>query len=232
MPRSTKTMSPLLGEVFINHLWSRPETGSNVQCLVNSPSGQQAVQFLVDLIYKYHVSPTTTETGHYQNIFASGKVAMYIDGTFDLPVYAGIKAFQWDIAPFPSWNGVRASMAQGVGNAINADSHNKDAAWSLVKWLSDAAGQGVMSANGINIPSIRSLAESAAFLKGKPSGLKAVIDSITVGVPYLDFPYKQDAFTYVDTELANQIMTGHDSVAAGLKKAGDGANKILKGGHI
>lgn len=224
-------VEPLMTEMG-GHLWSQPETGNNVQCLIDSPQGRQAVQFLVDLIYKYHASPTTTETGHYQNIFASGKVAMYIDGTFDLPVYQAIHNFQWDIAAFPSWNGVRASMAQGVGNAINADSSNKAAAWALVKWLSSSAGQGVMSANGLNIPSIRTLAESAAFLKGKPSGMRSVVSSITVGVPYLDFTYKQDAFTYVDTELTNQVFTGHESVASGLQKAADGANKILRGRHV
>lgn len=222
---------PLMTEMG-GHLWSQPEAGSNVHCLIDSAQGKQAISFLTGLIFKDHVSPTATEIGHYQNIFASGKVAMYIDGTFDLPVYEGIHNFKWDLARFPSWNGHLATMAQGVGNAVNASSSNKAAAWTLVRWFSSRQGQQVMSAHGINIPSIRSLAESPSFLHGKPSGLKAVIDSIPQGVPYLDFPHKADAFNYVDTVLSNQVFTGQSSVDAGLKKAQDGANAILRGQHV
>lgn len=222
---------PLMTEMG-GHLWSQPETSGHVQALINSPQGRQAIQFLTDLIYKYHVSPTPTQLGHYQNIFASGKVAMYIDGTFNLPVYEGIRSFPWDMTAFPSWNGKEATMAQGVGNAINANSSNKDAAWTLVKWLATSNGQQVMSSRGINIPSIRALAGSSAFLKGKPSGLKVVLQSIADGVPYLDFPYKADAFNYIDTVLTNEVFTGHSSVPAGLKKAADGANAILQGHHV
>ncbi|MFI5270339.1 MAG: hypothetical protein ACHQ7M_23410, partial [Chloroflexota bacterium] len=93
-------------------------------------------------------------------------------------------------------------------------------------------GQAVMSRSGINIPSIRSLAQSPSFLQGKPSGMKAVLNSIDDAVPYLDFPHKADAFNYVDTELTNNVFTGHASVADGLKKAGSGANALLRGRHV
>jgi multiple sugar transport system substrate-binding protein len=222
---------PLLTEMG-GHLWSQPETGTNVQCEIDTPQGRQAIAFLTDLIYRYHVSPTPTQLGHYQNIFASGKVAMYIDGTFDLPVYTSVHSFKWDVAPFPSWHGRIATMAQGVGNAVNATSHNQDAAWTLVSWFSSAQGQRIMSAHGINIPSIKSMAQSSTFLRGKPSGMKAVIASIKYAVPYLDFSHKADAFNYVDTVLTNQVFTGRTSVSAGLKQAADGANKLLKGQHV
>lgn len=222
---------PLMTEMG-GHLWSQPETSGHVKSLIDSPAGQKAIQYLVDLTYKYHVSPTPTQLGHYQNVFAAGKVAMYIDGTFDLPEYYPIKSFAWDMAPFPSWNGVEASMSQGVGNVINASASNKQAAWDLVKWLGTTPGQKVMSANGINIPSIRSLAESPAFLKGQPSGMRSVIATIKYGVPYLDFPHKADAFNYVDTVLNNDVFSGHMTVPAGLAKAQSGANTILSGGHV
>lgn len=222
---------PLIAEMGGN-LWSQPETASKVTSQIDSPIGRKAISFLTGLIYKEHVSPTPTQLGHYQNIFASGKVAMYIDGTFDLPVYEGIRSFRWDLAPFPSWNGRTATMAQGVGNAINAASSNRTAAWKLVSWLSSPKGQEVMSSRGINIPSIRSLAQSPRFLKGKPAGMKAVVASIKYAVPYLDFPRKADAFNYVDTILTNRVFTNQMSVDAGLKKAQDGANAILAGRHV
>lgn len=222
---------PLMTEMG-GHLWSQPETTGHVRCTIDSPAGRKAIQFLVNLISQYHVSPTPTQLGHYQNIFASGKVAMYIDGTFDLPAYYPITNFKWDMAPFPSWNGREVSMSQGVGNAINADAANKTAAWDLVKWLGTTPGQRVMSSNGINIPSIRSLALSPAFLKKQPAGMRSVINTIPDGVPYLDFPHKADAFNYVDTTLSNDVFTGHMTVAAGLAKAQSGANTILSGGHV
>jgi multiple sugar transport system substrate-binding protein len=222
---------PLITEMG-GHLWTQPETSGKVKCTIDSPIGQKAMQFLVDLVSKYHVSPTPTQLGHYQNIFASGKVAMYIDGTFDLPEYYPIKTFKWDMAPFPSWNGREASMAQGVGNAINASASNKQAAWKLAKWLGTAPGQKVMSQHGINIPSIRSLAESQDFLKNQPHGMRSVINTIRYAVPYLDFPHKADAFNYVDTELTNEVFNQHVSVPTGLAKAQSGANTILSGGHV
>lgn len=219
---------PLMVEMGGN-LWSQPETSISVKSQIDSPAGRKAISFLTGLIYREHVSPTPTQLGRYQNIFASGRVAMYIDGTFDLPVYEAIRSFKWELAPFPSWNGRRASMAQGVGNAINAASSNRTAAWKLVSWLSSRKGQEVMSSRGINIPSIRSLAESPRFLRGKPAGMKAVVASIKYGVPYLDFNRKTDAFNYVDTVLTNSVFTNQMPVDAGLKKAQDGANAILAG---
>ncbi|HLG72179.1 MAG TPA: extracellular solute-binding protein [Chloroflexota bacterium] len=214
------------------HLWSQPETSGHVRTEIDSPQSRAAIQFLVDLIYKYHISPTPTQMGHYQSIFAAGKVAMYIDGTFDLPVYYPIRSFKWDVTSFPSWNGHIATMVQGVGNALNPTTAHKEEAWTLIKWMAGTQGQSIVSANGLDIPSIRSLAESPSFLKGKPSGLKAVLESVKYGVPYLDFPHKADAFNYIITVLTNDVFTGHMSVTDGVKKAADGANAILQGRHV
>ncbi|HZU14325.1 MAG TPA: sugar ABC transporter substrate-binding protein [Chloroflexota bacterium] len=222
---------PLITEMG-GHLWTQPETSGHAQSLINTPAARQALQFLVDLTFKYHVSPTPAEMNHYQNIFISGKVAMYPEGSFDLPAYKAISGFKWGVIPFPSWNGHEATMAQAVGNSINAQSSKKAAAWTLVNWISSPAGQKVMSADGINIPSIQSMAESPNFLKKEPSGMKAVLDSIKYGVPYLDFPHKTDAFNYIETVMANDVWTGRMSVPAGAAKAATGAKTILAGGHV
>lgn len=222
---------PLITEMG-GHLWSQPETSGHVKTLIDTPTARKALQFLVDLTYKYHVSPTPTQSNHYQNIFISGKVAMYPEGTFDIPAYRSIKSFKWAIAPFPSWNGHEATMAQAVGNAVNVHSSKQQASWALVKWISTPAGQKVMSADGINIPSIKSMAESPDFLKKEPQGMKAVLESIKYGVPYLDFPHKTDAFNYIETVMANDVFTHHMSVAAGAAKAAAGATTILHGGHV
>lgn len=221
---------PLITEMG-GHLWSQPETSANVRCLINTPTARKAIQFLVDLIYKYHVSPTPSEAGHYQNIFMSGKVAMYVDGSWMLANLAqGIHSFKWDVGAFPSWNGVYASSAQGLGNAIYVNSPNKEAAWTLVKWFSSLQGQAVVAKDGNALPASPALAYSKAYLSGKPAGVPTLLKSIKYTVPYLDFPHKADAFNYVDSQLLT-VFAGTTSVAAGLKKAADGANAYLQGGH-
>jgi len=223
-------VEPLITEMG-GHLWSQPETDAHVRCLLDTPIARQAVQFLVDLVYKYHVSPTPAEAGHYQNIFMSGKVAMYIDGSWMLAnLSQGIHSFGWDVGPFPSWNGVSASSAQGIGNSIDVNSAHQEAAWTLVKWLSGPQGQAVIANDGNALPASPAYAYSAAYLRGKPAGVPSLLKSIKNTVPYLDFPHKANAFNYIDAQLLT-VFAGMTSVSAGVKKAAAGANTYLQGGH-
>ena len=88
----------------------------------------------------------------------------------------------------------------------------------------------MISNDGNALPVSPSYAYSKAYLRGKPAGVPSLLKSIKYTVPYLDFPHKADAFNYIDSQLLT-VFAGTTSVSAGLKKAADGANAYLQGGH-
>lgn len=116
-----------------------PETKKVV---LDSPEGIEALQFLVDLIHKYKVSPKPVPEGGWsaaaetvQRMFIQGQGAMYIGGPWDIkPVQEAKPQFDWTIAKSAKGR-VRAAPQFGIDLTIPKDAKYKDEAWELSKQL-------------------------------------------------------------------------------------------------
>ncbi|MFH7835202.1 MAG: ABC transporter substrate-binding protein [Candidatus Aenigmatarchaeota archaeon] len=102
----------------------------------NSPAGKKALQFWVDLIHKYKVSPLAP-----WGLFGQGKAAMVMDGTWMVggwrPGGWAPLPYDWGTAlmPTPS-GGVPATNMGGEQIFIFKTTPEKQAAaWEFVKWL-------------------------------------------------------------------------------------------------
>ncbi|SHK62265.1 ABC transporter substrate-binding protein [Alicyclobacillus tolerans] len=132
--------------------------------LLNSPQSVAALQNLVDMIYKYHVSPGGSDVtqpnvgSNAIQLFDEGKVAMYTDGDWDLtPVVKGAN-FPVGIAPLPVGPDGRVSVMNGLSDAIYAHTKHPHAAWELVKWLASKQSEKILASGGYVWPGIPSLA--------------------------------------------------------------------------
>lgn len=99
------------------------------------------------------------------DIFFNGRIgATGPLGRWMVPRFRTITRFDWDVVPMPTNTGEPVSTTITVAWAISRSTEHPAEAYDLLKFLTGREGQ-VMSAElGLAIPSLRSVAESDAFL--------------------------------------------------------------------
>lgn len=117
----------------------------------DSPNAVQALQFMQNLIYKYHVSPPGSQTEGAtsdQTFFDSGKVAMTIEGDWMLAPIAKGANFKIGVAELPIGPAGRVSVMNGLSDAIYAHTKHPKQAWELVKWLAGKKSENLLTSGG------------------------------------------------------------------------------------
>ena len=103
------------------------------------------------------------------SVFLTGKVGLAGPfGRWVVPTYRDIPStskggFEWDFVPLPQSPGYQP-IAAVVAWSIARTSRHPELSYELVKTLTNAEGQARMARLGLAIPTIRSVAESSAFL--------------------------------------------------------------------
>lgn len=158
------------------------------RCVVDSPQAIAGVQFLADLVTKYHVMPSLadlTSMGSMGNsdLFMNGTVAMFYSGIWLTPQFRQIKDFDWDAVEFPKGpGGRRAFPMSAAGYAIVKTCKNPALAYELVKYLAGETGEKLMASTGLTQPALKALAQSNIFLDGQPPKSKGfLVDAVKYG---------------------------------------------------
>jgi ABC-type glycerol-3-phosphate transport system substrate-binding protein len=129
----------------------------------DSPQGIEALQYLVDLIYKYKVAYLTTGFEH-QNDFLSGRVAMIQSSSASLAYMSQQKIpFNLGIAALPG-NKRRAVVLSGTNVIMfrQPDQEVMQRCWNFMEWFLSPAQTARWSANTSYLPVRRSaLAQKA-----------------------------------------------------------------------
>jgi multiple sugar transport system substrate-binding protein len=139
---------------------------------LDSPAALGAFQWFVDLQVKEHVVPDRVAEAaeESESRFLNGTLGMYLNSRRVVPTLRTITGFTWDVAPLP--RGVQAaSILHSDGFCMAAATKNKDAAWTFIEYSNSAVGQEILATTGRTVPSLRTVAESTAFLD--PSQLPA-----------------------------------------------------------
>lgn len=200
-----------------------PRTG-DVQCVLDRPAAYEGIQFMADLINKYHVSPTAEESANQgtSKLFTAGKIGMNISGSWaaELIYKKEIKDFKYDVAPIPKGPKTRVSIICGAAYAILSRSKHKEAAWELVKWMTGKEYQRSAAMRSQIIPSRKSVAESGAYLhlNADPKNRKAFLYMIQFGrsVPAVSCA----------PEMTQIIQSELDLVRLGMETAKEGCEKV------
>ncbi len=151
----------------------------------DDPKTIEGLRFWPDLIQE-GVSPThqqMTDTEPKQ-MFQSGKVAMFYGGSWQAVSFRNDPAIanSIDVAPLPAGE-EDTSIIHGLGNAINVNTKNKDAAWEWVKFLGSKQAAQMTAESGIVIPAYEGTQKGwlDAFPKYK---LQAFLDQVDDATPY------------------------------------------------
>lgn len=178
------------------------------QPVVNSPEAVEAIQFYNDLVYKYKVAPSPEDyanlgTNSPDPLFAQGKVAMSTTGFWGI---GGLKdaPFNWDIAPLFK-NKENATVVFGSGFAISKDSENPEAAWKVIEFLTNEAGQTPIVEFKEDAPANIAVLNSDAFLNqswsANPINMAALGESADAAFALPLSPHWNEMMTIFDTNL-------------------------------
>lgn len=171
---------------------------------LDAPQAVEALQWTQDLIWVYHVMPTTAEQAGRTaaDLFAAGKLGMFLSdtGSFaDLREHCGDT--RWGIAPEPG-NVKKASQVTCRVLCVNSAIETPDAAYTLAQFLTGDPGvQQLRLDAGWDLPSVSDPSVMKAYVDDTPPANKAAVLEST------DYGFRPIVMEDLDTLTA--ILTPH-----------------------
>jgi multiple sugar transport system substrate-binding protein len=132
---------------------------------IDTPQAKEAFQWFVDWNQKEKISPTkaeiTSEAG--PDRFLHGTLGMWFGSRADTPTFRTIKDFTWDVAPLPKGDQPN-TILHSDAYCMAAQSKSKAATWDFIQYALGPQGQIIASKLGRIVPSLKSVANSPAYL--------------------------------------------------------------------
>jgi multiple sugar transport system substrate-binding protein len=113
--------------------------------------------------------------------FLNGREAMVLSSRRATPSFRTITKFDWDVAALPRHD-EQAGILHSDAYCLTKASENKDAAWAFMEFALGPQGQRITARSGRTVPSLKSVAQSDAFLDPslKPAHSEVFLDTIPV----------------------------------------------------
>lgn len=178
---------------------------------INTPANQQALQFMHDAIYKYHIAPTAVTGWTEQQVadaWTSGQTAFAMNWPYLLQLSQTSPAVKGKVGyiPFPSGTGTPAAALGGDDLVINAKSAHQAAAWKFIQFLTTPAQQISRAIPTGDAPAVQS-AYTQQLFAGAPYFAQAQpLFKVTANRPVTPkWPQMSDVLqTMLSSVLANQ----------------------------
>ncbi len=201
--------------------------------LFDQPPSVQALQFLVDLVNKYHVSPPATETnnngGVASQLFQGGHAAMVALGSWELSSVAQGTKIPWGVVQLPAGSKGVMSVFNGLTDAIYVKTPHPTEAWELEKWLGSAPSQHIMGSQGFVWPGIKSEDQTfQQFWKQKGIDVSPFLTEAqgeTLTFP-ITFGYNEASIKIND--IFNQMYLGQLSVPSATSQGVQQGNQAVQ----
>jgi multiple sugar transport system substrate-binding protein len=205
--------------------------GQNFQ--FNQPQSVQALQYLVDLVNKYHVSPSAAETnpntGIASQLFEQGKIGMVSLGSWELSSLAQQTKIPWGVVQLPAGSKGVMSVFNGLTDGIYVKTPHAKEAWELEKWLGSAPSEHIMGSNGFIWPGLKSEDQSFSdYWKQKGVDVSPFLTEAqgsTITFP-ITFGYNEASIKI--TDIFNQMYLGQLSVSQATSQAVQQANQAVQ----
>jgi len=205
------------------------------RCVIGSPECVGALQFIIDLSEKDHVTWNSLATGiQWDDMFAGGRCSMLTNGRWAAAWYVKyMPQKSMDIAPLPRGKYRVGGIATHM-MSMSAFSKKKEEAWEFIKFLVGKEGQTEVCNDGNNIPALREIAESDIFLKNKNTPLlnnRIFLDEVPYARdwafnpgPYLN----RYAIGQLMTLSENNVLLGYDTPTTALQKMQNEVNRMIE----
>ncbi|MCX5656786.1 MAG: sugar ABC transporter substrate-binding protein [Candidatus Omnitrophica bacterium] len=204
------------------------------RCLMDSPRALEGLEFYVDLIHKYKVSPTPSALINLgmgvQMMFMTGRLAMLGSGVWETPILRKQENFDWDVVMFPKGpGGVHSFGTGGSAYTILKTTKYPKEAWEVLKALTSEPAQIILADSGLAQPANRDIAEGAHFaLDNMLPRNKKMLNEAVKYVIYDPFHprWREINELFIVPEL-DIIFNGQEPVKEGIFKIVPDINRIL-----
>jgi multiple sugar transport system substrate-binding protein len=148
---------------------------------LDNPQAREVIQAVFDLRVAHGVVPTDqeVEAEDDESRFANGRLAMLLQSRRSVPFFRESANFDWDVVSLPVFDRP-AGILHSDAYCMTKASRNKDSAWRFVEYALGPDGAKVVAKTGRTVPSLKSVAESEAFLDPteKPANSRVFLDGI------------------------------------------------------
>jgi multiple sugar transport system substrate-binding protein len=171
---------------FAPFIWSNggdivDDTEAPTRLTLDTPQAREVIQAFFDLRTLHGVAPTDqeVEAEDDESRFANGRLAMLLQSRRSVPFFREAAKFDWDVVSLPVFDRP-AGILHSDAYCMTKASKSKDAAWRFVEYALGPDGAKVVAETGRTVPSLKSVAESDAFLdpEQKPKSSQAFLDTI------------------------------------------------------
>ena len=200
-------------------------------CYLDERASIRGIQLYTDLIWKHKISPSPQQqklTQSAQDMFKTGRMAMFSLGIWSVPDFRQITSFDWDIAIMPTGQ-IRVTQLVTAGWAVYRRSPNPDAAWELVKYLSGRQAQEYQMRIWRDPSGLKDVFKALMFHEPQqaPHNREAVLESIEFGRFAAPFIGSAEVNTRVEQVLDEAFSLGSEDVAATCREAAEVAARTL-----
>lgn len=180
---------------------------------LDTPEASEAVRWFMSLQTEHKVIPDAVQEAaeDSESRFQNGRIAMFLNSRRGVPTYRDISAFDWDVAPLPQGK-QKAGILHADAYCMSKSAQNKEAVWTFIEFANSVEGQTLVAASGRTVPSLRSVAESPAFLdpNAKPARSNVFLDTI----PFMRAVPVMETWVDIESTVGNELergMFGHGS---------------------
>jgi len=148
------------------------QNGGSLTKNVTSAANAAAVNFYVGLLKSgLAATPSQLGVGWCGEALGKGKSAIIFEGNWVIPYMSStFPNVHYGISPMIKGK-ANGNLAFTVSYSMAKDSKNKQAAWTLLSWLTGKKGQKVWMSKGLSLPSrsdVKAIGGRAPFLKAAP----------------------------------------------------------------
>ncbi len=198
---------------------------------ITMPEAVEAVQFYVDLVRRYRVSPRQEETRD------NPSWEMYYRGSIGItqficpwaPEAIKYQKFRWDVVPVPRGKN-RKTVFFSDGFAIYKFTEHPEESWQFLKYLVGEEGQKMYCIEHKIFPTLRSVARSQDFLEPSvpPTDKKMLLEAMD----HAEFLPILPEFIEIDIKVISKEMDlaflGNQSVEDACRKIKEGIDELLR----
>jgi ABC-type glycerol-3-phosphate transport system substrate-binding protein len=196
--------------------------------LYNDQEGVRALEFWQRIFRELNLRSFTSD---FDVAFASGRLAMAMDGPWNLPRYKDLlKRHDWAFAPLPKGPVNEATVVGGEYLAIFKQSKNPDAAWTFLKWLVSPEVQAFWAMKSGYLPirhAVLDVPEFQQYLKDNPN-FAVFVTQMEVGRAQKPIDFGGLEITRNIAEAIEKATIGNMDAKRALNEAAEKSNKLLK----
>lgn len=193
---------------------------------MDTPQAHAGIQFWRDLMTS-GASPTFPQLvdSSAESRFTSGRLAMYIDGSWYRSGMDDELARDVVVLPLPRGE-KRATAIHGVANVVAASSEHQQAAQAFQNFLGSEEAERILGAEGSVIPAHEGTQDGFVDSLPPEAGLQSLVDAVEYAQP-LPASLHTSQWANVEAELLPEIFSGSRTADEVLPELAQRVDRIL-----